>query len=91
LNPPARPIRTELNEALVGGIRQRGPDAFGMMIDALVRLIVGVITFAVLFGISQLAGYEITAVPFVGMTGVSGLVSWLLTRRPKSEDEKEGE
>jgi hypothetical protein len=88
MNPPARPIRAELNDALVGGIRKRGPDTFGMVIEALARLVVGVLTFLVLFGLSKIAGYEATSVaPFAGMTGISGLVSWLVMRRPKDSGE----
>jgi hypothetical protein len=89
MNPPARPIRAELNDALVGGIRERGPDAFGMVIIALARLAIGVITFAILFGISQLIGAELTALPYAGITGVSGLVSWLATRRGKAPGERQ--
>jgi hypothetical protein len=79
MNPPARPIRAELNDALVGGIRQRGPEAVGMMITALTRLAITVIAFFALFGISQLAGYEVTVIPFAGMGTVSALFSWAVT------------
>lgn len=86
MNPPARPIRVELNDAIVGGIRKRGPDAFGMVIDALARLIVGVVVFCVLFALSKIVGYQATSIgPYLGMTGLSGLAGWLAMRRPNSE------
>jgi hypothetical protein len=86
VNPPARSIRTELNDALIGAIRQRGPEAFGMMITGLARLVVGAFTFAVLFGISRLADYQVTAFPFAGMASISAWVSWAATWRRKPGD-----
>jgi len=104
MNPPAGPIREELNDALVGGIRQRGPQAFGLVIMGIARLIVAVLTFAVLYGFSWAFNLEISAGPFVGMSAVSALVSWLITKdvrwgvskdssdrsSDKSRDESEG-
>lgn len=80
MNPPARPLRTELNEALVGGIRQRGPEAFGSMLVALTRIAITVVVLALMLVASWAFGYDVTAGPFAGMTTISGLVSWLLTR-----------
>jgi hypothetical protein len=89
MNPPSRPIRTELNDALVGGIRKRGPDAFGMMIDALARLGIGVITFFVLYGLTDLAGRQPSSLgPYAALTGASGLTSWLVTRRSAAAPER---
>jgi hypothetical protein len=80
VNPPARSIRTELNDAVVGGIRQRGPDAVGLLIMAAARIVIAVVVLGLLFVASSLLGYPVTTWPFVGMTGISGLVSWLTTR-----------
>jgi predicted secreted Zn-dependent protease len=83
MNPPPRSIRAEMNEALVGGIRDKGPEAFGMLITATARLVIAVVTWAVLYGVSQAAGYEVTPGPFVGMGVVSALTTWLLIWRRK--------
>jgi hypothetical protein len=79
MNPPARPLKTELNEALVGGIRQRGPEAFGSMLVALARIAITVVVLILMLFASWAFGYQVTAWPFAGMTTLSGLVSWLLT------------
>jgi hypothetical protein len=90
MNPPARPLRTELNEALVGGIRQRGPEAFGWMLVALTRIAIMAIVLALMLIASWAFGYGVTAAPFAGMTTVSGLVSWLTTRdRSQAKDNRE--
>lgn len=80
MNPPAGPFRTEVNDAVIGGIRERGPEAVGMMIIALARLVIAVITFLVLYGVSSILEIEVSAWPAAGMTIISGLVSWLTTR-----------
>jgi hypothetical protein len=87
LNPPVRPLKTELNDALVGGIRQRGPEAFGWMLVALMRIAITVVVLVLMLLASWAFSYDVTAWPFAGMTTISGLVSWLLTRdRGQEED-----
>jgi hypothetical protein len=99
MNPPARPLKTELNEALVGGIRQRGPEAFGWMLVALTRIAITVIVLVLMLIASWAFHYDVSAWPFAGMTTISGLVSWLTTRglgqteddrEPKTQDLKVG-
>jgi hypothetical protein len=86
LNPPARTLKTELNEALVGGIRLRGPEAFGWMLVALIRIAITVVVLVLMLIASWAFGYDVTAWPFAGMTTISGLVSWLLTRGRDQEE-----
>lgn len=81
MSPPARSIRTELNDAVVYGIRLRGPDAVGLIIMGMARLIVGAATLGILLGIAAIFGYDVTAAHFAGLTGVSALVSWLVAGR----------
>ena len=69
-------IKGELNAALIDGIRQRGPDAVGMMIMGIARLIIGVLTLGIVLGLGALFGYDMTAVHLTGATAVAGLVSW---------------
>ena len=69
-------IKGELNAALIGGIRQRGPDAFGIVIMGIARLIIGALTLGLVFGLSALSGYQMTAVHLTGATAIAGLVSW---------------
>lgn len=92
MNPPARPLKTELNDALVGGIRQRGPEAFGGMLVALTRIAITVVVLVLMLIASWAFGYDVTAWPFAGMTTVSGFVSWVLTRdrRQKADEDRDG-
>jgi hypothetical protein len=48
VNPPARPIRTELNDAVVGGIRARGSEAVGLLIIGLARVSIAVVALVLL-------------------------------------------
>jgi hypothetical protein len=68
---PAGSIKAELNNAVVDGIRQRGPDAVGLVIIGLARLFVAAITLGVLLGIGAIFGYDMTAVHFAGLAAVS--------------------
>lgn len=81
MNPPARSLRTELNDALVGGIRERGPEAVGMVLVGVARIVVAVLVLSLQLVGSSLLGYEVTAIPFAGMSAVSIWVSWLATRQ----------
>lgn len=93
MNPPARSLKTELNDALIGGIRLRGPEAFGWMLVALIRIAITVIVLTLMVLASWALGYDVTVGPFAGMTTISGLVSWLLTRGhdpPKDAEDREG-
>lgn len=80
MNPPARPIRTELNDAVVGGIRQRGPEAVGLLIIGLTRIVLAVLVLGVMLFASSVLGFNVTAVPFAAMSGLSAFLSWLITR-----------
>lgn len=86
MNPPVRPLRTELNEALVGGIRLRGPEAFGLLIMALTRIVIALLVLGLQLLATWLLDYDVTGWPFVGMLTISGLVSWL-TMRDRSQEE----
>jgi hypothetical protein len=44
VNPPAKEIRLELADALAAGIRQRGPEAAGLVLVGGARLILGLAT-----------------------------------------------
>jgi hypothetical protein len=52
LKPPARSIRTEVSEAVVAGIRQRGSEAVGLVLVGVARLVLVAVTLLVfgLFG-----------------------------------------
>jgi hypothetical protein len=91
VNPPARSFRTELNDAVGGGIRQRGAEAIGLVIMGLARIAIAVPVLALLLLASRLLGVDVTALPFAGMTGISALVSWLLTRRDRPGPGAQGE
>lgn len=65
MNPPARPIRTELSEAVVGGIRQRGAEAVGLVIMGLARLLVTFAALLILLFGSSVLGLKVTSIPLV--------------------------
>ncbi len=73
---PPESIKGELNAALIGGIRKRGPDAVGMVIMGIAKLIVGVASLGVVLGLGALFGCEMTPVHLTGATLIAGLVSW---------------
>jgi hypothetical protein len=56
-----------------------------MVVVALARLAIGATTFALLFSVSTLAGYELTVLPLVGLTGLSGLGGRLMSE-PRSHN-----
>jgi hypothetical protein len=82
---------------VVGGIRQRGSEAVGMVIIGLARLFLAVIVLLVLVLASTILGFDVTTtIPLAAMSGVSGLLSWLLTRDGRlviagRQDETDGE
>lgn len=82
--PPARPLRTELNDALVGGIRERGAEAVGMVIMAIAYLVIGILTMLVLLGASSIFGIDRTALPVTVMTLLSAGISLLVGRSVRS-------
>lgn len=90
MNPPARPLRIELNDAVVGGIRNRGPEAVGVVIIGVARVVVAALVLALLLATSAFFDYDVTAVPFAGMTSASALISWLITWGSLRSKEVEG-
>jgi hypothetical protein len=81
MNPPAGSIRAELNEAVVGGIRQRGPEAVGVVLIGVAHLVVAFIALTVLLFATLVLGFEISAVPVLLMSALSGVVSWLVGKK----------
>lgn len=83
MNPPAGSIKAEVGNAVACGIRERGPAAVGLVIMGLARLTIGLLTLFVLVGTSTILGYGMTPLPFAGMTGISALTTWLVTRETR--------
>jgi hypothetical protein len=82
-------IKGELGDALIGGIRQRGSDAVGLVIMGIARLIVGVMALSALLGIGAVFGYEMTPGHLAGATAAAGLISCLMggdSRSPRLHD-----
>jgi hypothetical protein len=76
-----RPVRDELNRAVIAGVRERGPEAVGLVIVAAARVLIATVVLALLLTVHSVLGYALTATPYVGITATSSLVSLLLTRR----------
>ena len=72
MNRPARPIRIEVTDAVVGGIRQRGPEAVGLLIIGLARVFLFIVVLGVLLFASSVLGFDVTTVPLAAMSGASG-------------------
>lgn len=86
MNQRAPSIRSELSDSLVGGIRQHGADAVGLVIMGLARLLVGAATLAVVLAGGAVAGYDIGAAEFAGLTGAVAFLNLLTSGRPRAED-----
>jgi hypothetical protein len=56
--PPTRAIRAELVEVIAEGIRQHGPDAVGLLIVGLARVIVGAAALTIVLGIGTIFGFD---------------------------------
>lgn len=73
----------EVVEAIAFGIRERGPEAVGMLLVGLVRILLALAVLAVLlllqlFGISTL-GFSIESVPFAAISVLSVALSVMAT------------
>lgn len=91
MNPPARPIRVELNDALVGGIRQRGADAVGLVIMGIAYLVVGVLALLVFLCAGSVFGVDLTVLPVTIMTFLSATISWLTGRSIRALFDSQGQ
>jgi hypothetical protein len=80
VQPPPKPIRYELTDALIEAIRSRGPEAAGLVMVGLARLVVAVATLMALLLCSSILGIEVTPIPFAAMSGLSAVLSWAITR-----------
>jgi hypothetical protein len=78
MTPPPHSVREELSAALIGGIRQRGSDAVGLVIMGIARLVIGAVTLGALLSVGAIFGCEMTGDHLVGATVFAGFVSWLM-------------
>lgn len=80
MNPPARPIRQELSDAIVRGIRERGAEAVGLILIGTARLIlaIAVLLMLHLFG-SAVFGFNLASVPFAAISVLSIALSTMAT------------
>jgi hypothetical protein len=61
-----------------------------LVIIGLARILIAVLVLVLLLIASSILGFNVSAVPFAGMTGLSGLVSWLITRKKSWMDDDDG-
>lgn len=80
VSQPDQSIMAELNHALARGIRRRGPDAVGLVLIGMARLVVTTLTLAVLLVAAAIFGYNATPLGLAGATVVAGLLNWLAGR-----------
>lgn len=80
MEPSARPIRTEFREATVVAIRQRGPEAVGLLLIGLARLLLAVGVLIVLhFTGATMFGFSLMSTPFAAVSVLSIVLSFLAT------------
>ena len=60
-------IKAELGDAVASGIRRRGPDAVGLLLVGIARLIVVAATLAALLGLATAFGYEPSVAYLLGI------------------------
>ena len=75
-------IKAEFSGAVATGIRQRGPDAVGLLLIGIARLIVGAATLAALLGLASAFGYDTAGAPLASITGISAAITWIAAFRP---------
>jgi hypothetical protein len=81
MEPPARPIRTELKDATVAAIRQRGPEAVGLLLIGLARLTLATAVLVVLhFAGATMFGFNLMSTPFAAASVISLGLSFLATK-----------
>lgn len=85
-----RSIKQELSEAVIGGIRERGPDAVGLLLIGVSRLLVGAATLAVLLVAGSISGHDLTAVHLAGLGALAVLLNVLIAPRSTSVARRPG-
>lgn len=85
MSPPTNSLKAEVNHALANGIRRRGPDAVGVVLMGMARLVVAVSTLVILLLAGALFGYNIPTSHALGATAVVAalLPSYRHTRSTK--------
>jgi hypothetical protein len=73
------PLRRELHDAVVSGIRQHGPDALGVVLMGLARLTVGIAVSATLLLGDLILDSGAAVVSLVAVAGASATLSRLIT------------
>jgi len=81
MEPPARPIRTEFKEATIAAIRQRGPEAIGLLLIGLARLLLATAVLVILHVAgATMFGFNLMSVPFAATSVISVGLSFLATQ-----------
>ncbi|HWN73939.1 MAG TPA: hypothetical protein VNN15_09055 [Solirubrobacterales bacterium] len=78
MSPPTNSLKAEVNHALANGIRRRGPDAVGVVLMGMARLVVAISTLVILLLAGTLFGYDITASHAFVATAVVAALNWLI-------------
>lgn len=81
MSQPRESIRGEMSDAVVGGIRQHGAEAVGLVLMGLARLFVGAATLGVLLVVGAVTGCDLTATRFMGAICVGAVVNLLVSGR----------
>lgn len=80
MNPPAGSLRTELNDALVGGIRERGSEAFGLVLVGSARLFLAflAVLLSQILGVAVF-GFALVSLPSAALSVISVALSVVAT------------
>jgi hypothetical protein len=80
VNPPARSIRAEATEAVVGGIREKGAEAVGIILIGCAYIAIALFALLVLVLGGWSLGIELTMPSKLGLSALSVAISWLVGR-----------
>jgi hypothetical protein len=77
MTSPGGSIKTEMNHAVAKGIRRRGPEAVGVVLIGMAKLLVAACALGILLAAAALSGYDLTALHLAGVTALAAVVNWL--------------
>jgi hypothetical protein len=90
MQPPARPLKSEVRDVIVIGIRTSGPRAVSMLLIGFVRLILALVALLMLHLVgAEMFGFSLLSIPFASVSVISGALMLMATTPRPPPDEPE--